>query len=104
MDRAQEEETRGISGTDDRLFVPIEDVELSVRSINCLKKADIRYVGEVVQRTENSLLDLENFGKTSLEEVKAKLEEMGLELGMLMDVETFEQEKIKRMEAEQQQQ
>ena len=104
VDRAQEEETRGISGTDDRLFVPIEDVELSVRSINCLKKADIRYVGEVVQKTENSLLDLENFGKTSLEEVKAKLEEMGLELGMLMDVETFEQEKTRRVEAEQQQQ
>ena len=104
VDRAQEEETRGISGTDDKLFVPIEDVDLSVRSINCLKKADIRYVGEVVQRTEGSLLDLENFGKTSLEEVKVRLEEMGLELGMLMDIETFEQEKTRRAEAEQQQQ
>ena len=103
-DRAQEEETLGISGTDDKLFVPIDDVELSVRSINCLKKADIKYVGEVIQKTENGLLDLENFGKTSLEEVKARLEEMGLALGMLTDVETFEREKIKRAEAEQQQQ
>ncbi|MCY3985956.1 MAG: DNA-directed RNA polymerase subunit alpha [Candidatus Dadabacteria bacterium] len=96
VDNVEEEESRGISGTDDKLFVPIEDVELSVRSINCLKKAEIKYIGEVVQKTEQQLLDLENFGKTSLEEVRARLEEMGLSLGMTIDTEVFKKEKRKR--------
>ena len=96
VDKVEEEESMGISGTDDKLFVPIEDVELSVRSINCLKKAEIKYIGEVVQKTEQQLLDLENFGKTSLEEVSARLGEMGLSLGMAIDTEVFEKEKEKR--------
>ena len=96
MDKVEEEESMGISGTDDKLFIPIEDVELSVRSINCLKKAEIKYIGEVVQRTEQQLLDLENFGKTSLEEVNARLNEMGLSLGMIIDTEVFENEKERR--------
>ena len=95
-DKVEEEESMGISGTDDKLFIPIEDVELSVRSINCLKKAEIQYIGEVVQKTEQQLLDLENFGKTSLEEMSARLEEMGLSLGMAIDTEVFEKEKEKR--------
>ncbi len=95
-DKVEEEESMGISGTDDKLFVPIEDVELSVRSINCLKKAEIKYIGEVVQKTEQQLLDLENFGKTSLEEVNARLGEMGLSLGMAIDTEVFESEKERR--------
>lgn len=95
-DKVEEEESIGISGTDDKLFIPIEDVELSVRSINCLKKAEIKYIGEVVQKTEQQLLDLENFGKTSLEEVNARLKEMGLSLGMVIDTEVFENEKERR--------
>ena len=95
-DKAEEEESMGISGTDDKLFIPIEDVELSVRSINCLKKAEIQYIGEVVQKTGDNLLDLENFGKTSLEEVTARLDEMGLSLGMAIDTEVFENEKERR--------
>ncbi len=95
-DKVEEEESMGISGTDDKLFIPVEDVELSVRSINCLKKAEIKYIGEVVQKTEHQLLDLENFGKTSLEEVNARLEEMGLSLGMAIDAEVFENEKERR--------
>ncbi len=95
-DKVEEEESMGISGTDDKLFIPIEDVELSVRSINCLKKAEIKYIGEVVQRTEQQLLDLENFGKTSLEEVNSRLGEMGLSLGMAIDSEVFENEKERR--------
>ena len=96
VDNVEEEESIGISGTDDKLFIPVEDVELSVRSINCLKKAEIQYIGEVVQRTEQNLLDLENFGKTSLEEVAARLDEMGLSLGMTIDTEVFEKEKERR--------
>lgn len=96
-DKVEEEESMGvISGTDDKLFIPVEDVELSVRSINCLKKAEIKYIGEVVQKTEQQLLDLENFGKTSLEEVNARLEEMGLSLEMAIDTEVFENEKERR--------
>ena len=95
-DKVEEEESMGISGTDDKLFIPVEDVELSVRSINCLKKAEIKYIGEVVQKTEQQLLDLENFGKTSLEEVNARLKEMGLGLGMPIDAEVFENEKERR--------
>lgn len=96
VDKVEEEEFMGISGTDDKLFIPIEDVELSVRSINCLKKAEIKYIGEVVQKTEQQLLDLENFGKTSLEEVNARLKEMGLSLDMVIDTEVFENEKERR--------
>lgn len=96
-DNVEEEDSMGISGTDDKLFIPIEDVELSVRSINCLKKAEIKYIGEVVQKTEQQLLDLENFGKTSLEEVSARLGEMGLSLGMVIDAEVFEDEKERRI-------
>lgn len=97
VEKMEEEEAAGISGTDEKLFVPIDDVELSVRSVNCLKEADINYVGELIQKTQSSLLDIKNFGKTSLEEVKERLEEMGLELGMNIDVETFETEKEKRV-------
>jgi len=96
VDKVEEEQSMGISGTDDKLFIPIEDVELSVRSINCLKKAEIKYIGEVVQKTEQQLLDLENFGKTSLEEVSARLKEMGLSLGMVIDTGVFEDEKQRR--------
>ncbi len=95
-DKEEEEEFIGISGTDDKLFIPIEDVDLSVRSRNCLSKAQIQYIGEVVQRTEDNLLDLENFGKTSLEEVNKILKEMGLSLGMAIDTEVFENEKQRR--------
>lgn len=103
-EKMEEEESAGISGTDEKLFVPIDDVELSVRSVNCLKEADINYVGELIQKTQSSLLDIKNFGKTSLEEVKERLEEMGLGLGMNIDVETFEMEKEKRTASAEQQQ
>ncbi len=96
IDKAEEEEAKGISGTDAKLFIHVENVELSVRSINCLKKAEIKYIGELVQKTDSQLLDLENFGKTSLEEVKARLKEMDLYLGMTIDTEVFEEEKAKR--------
>jgi len=96
LDNEEEEEPLGISGTEDKLFVPIEDLDLSKRSINCLEKAEIRYVGEMVQKTEQQLLDIENFGKTSLNEIINKLEEWNLNLGMTIDTEVFEREKQKR--------
>ncbi|MBX3355590.1 MAG: DNA-directed RNA polymerase subunit alpha [Phycisphaeraceae bacterium] len=67
-----------------KLNMPITDLNLSVRASNCLESEQVRTVGELVRRTENDLLEVRAFGKTSLREVKAKLEELGLTLGMPM--------------------
>ncbi len=65
-----------------KLMMPVGDLDLSVRASNCLESASIRTVGELVQKDENDLLTVRSFGKTSLREVKRKLEEMGMTLGM----------------------
>jgi len=62
------------------LALPIEDLELTVRSYNCLKREGIHSVGELVSRSEADLLDIRNFGAKSIDEVKAKLATMGLAL------------------------
>ncbi|HUH08283.1 MAG TPA: DNA-directed RNA polymerase subunit alpha [Egibacteraceae bacterium] len=62
------------------LLLPIEDMDLSVRSYNCLKREGVDTVGELVTKTEQDLLDIRNFGQKSIEEVKQKLGEMGLSL------------------------
>lgn len=62
------------------LAVPIEDLNLTQRSYNCLKREGIHTVGELVSRTEQDLLDIRNFGMKSIDEVKEKLEAMGLSL------------------------
>jgi DNA-directed RNA polymerase subunit alpha len=62
------------------LLLPIEDMDLSVRSYNCLKREGVQTVGELVTKTEQDLLDIRNFGQKSIEEVKQKLSEMGLSL------------------------
>ena len=67
------------------LFRPIEELNFSVRSANCLQSADLRYVGELVQRTEGDLLKTKNFGRKSLNEIKDALASMELELGMRLD-------------------
>jgi DNA-directed RNA polymerase subunit alpha len=62
------------------MALTIEELNLSVRSYNCLKREGINTVGDLVQKTEAELLDIRNFGQKSIDEVKAKLEELGLEL------------------------
>ena len=62
------------------LALPIEDLQLTVRSYNCLKREGIHSVGELVSRSEADLLDIRNFGQKSIDEVKAKLATMGLGL------------------------
>ncbi|MBW3578369.1 MAG: DNA-directed RNA polymerase subunit alpha [Actinobacteria bacterium] len=62
------------------LMTPIEDLDLSVRSYNCLKREGVSTVGELVSKTENDLLEIRNFGQKSVDEVKEKLTEMGLSL------------------------
>jgi DNA-directed RNA polymerase subunit alpha len=62
------------------LATPIEDMDLTVRSYNCLKREGVATVGELVQKSEEDLLEIRNFGQKSIDEVKAKLEDMGLGL------------------------
>ena len=66
----------------ENLFKSVEEFELSVRSANCLQNANITYIGELVQKTEADLLKTKNFGRKSLKEIKDKLAELGLNLGM----------------------
>ncbi len=66
----------------ENLLRPVDELELSVRSANCLKKANIRVIGELVQKTEAEMLKTKNFGRKSLNEIKEILSEMGLTLGM----------------------
>jgi len=72
------------SGSPD-LDLPIEALDLSERPRNCLRRAQIKTVGELVQRTEDELLNITNFGQRSLEEVAAKLDELGLSLRQARD-------------------
>jgi len=63
----------------------VEELELSVRSANCLKNADIKYIGEMVQKTEQEMLRTKNFGRKSLNEIKEILRTMGLDFGMQIE-------------------
>jgi DNA-directed RNA polymerase subunit alpha len=63
----------------------VDELELSVRSANCLKNADIHKIYQLVSRTESEMLKTKNFGRKSLNEIKEVLTEMGLSLGMKME-------------------
>ncbi len=67
------------------LFKSVDELELSVRSANCLQNANIRFIGELVQRTEAEMLKTKNFGRKSLNEIKETLTSMGLSLGMTIE-------------------
>lgn len=69
----------------ENLFRSVDELELSVRSANCLQNANIKTIGELVQRTEAEMLKTKNFGRKSLKEIKEILAEMGLSLGMKLD-------------------
>jgi DNA-directed RNA polymerase subunit alpha len=87
----ESEETSYVAAlTDDEplnenLFRSVEELELSVRSANCLQNANITLIGELVQRTEQDMLKTKNFGRKSLKEIKEILANMGLSLGMKID-------------------
>jgi DNA-directed RNA polymerase subunit alpha len=89
----EEEIETGTSSSDDRkpeihnenLNRSVEELELSVRSYNCLKNANIQTIGELVQKTESEMLKTKNFGRKSLNEIKEILSSMGLSLGMKID-------------------
>jgi DNA-directed RNA polymerase subunit alpha len=69
----------------EKLSKSVDEMELSVRSYNCLKNANIRTIGELVQKTEAEMLKTKNFGRKSLNEIKEILTNMGLSLGMKLD-------------------
>ena len=73
----------------EKLKMPVSEMELSVRSANCLEKAKIKTLGELVSRSESEMLKYRNFGKKSLSEIMAVLESMGLQLGMKIDTKKY---------------
>jgi DNA-directed RNA polymerase subunit alpha len=73
------------AASNENLDKSVEELELSVRSYNCLKNANIRTIRELVQRTEGEMLKTKNFGRKSLNEIKEILQTMGLGLGMRLD-------------------
>lgn len=81
------EESRDMKSTalNENLFRSVDDLELSVRSANCLKNANIRFIGELVVKSEAEMLKTKNFGRKSLNEIKEILQEMGLGLGMKIE-------------------
>jgi len=80
-----EEDDDKVEDFNENLFRPVSELELSVRSANCLKNANITMIGELVQKTEAEMLKTKNFGRKSLNEIKAILEDMGLSLGVKLD-------------------
>lgn len=81
LEGAEEEE----KPLNENLYRSVDELELSVRSANCLKNANIQHIGELVQRTETEMLKTKNFGRKSLNEIKEVLAEMGLALGMKVE-------------------
>jgi DNA-directed RNA polymerase subunit alpha len=77
--------TTSSSPTNDALLKPVSELELSVRSANCLQNANIKYIYELVSKTEGEMLRTKNFGRKSLNEIKEILSQMGLGLGMKVD-------------------
>jgi len=85
MESASQSEDRKPEIRNEYLNRSVEELELSVRSYNCLKNANIQSIGELVQKTENEMLKTKNFGRKSLNEIKEILGTMGLGLGMKID-------------------
>lgn len=91
FDETEEEEMRSHEEEEhkpqlnDNLFKTVDSLELSVRAANCLENANIKFIGELVTKTEAEMLKTKNFGRKSLNEIKDILSEMGLSLGMKID-------------------
>jgi len=81
----QTQEEEEASDIDPILLRPVDDLELTVRSANCLKAENIYYIGDLIQRTEVELLKTPNLGKKSLTEIKDVLAQQALSLGMRLE-------------------
>ncbi|KJU81537.1 DNA-directed RNA polymerase subunit alpha [Candidatus Magnetobacterium bavaricum] len=78
------------------LIKAVDELEFSVRSQNCLKSADIKYIYELVQKTEDDMLKMKNFGRKSLDEIREVLLTMGLDFGANVDIEAVKRELAER--------
>ncbi|MBW1918077.1 MAG: DNA-directed RNA polymerase subunit alpha [Deltaproteobacteria bacterium] len=85
QEQFEERPTEESDSLNENLFRSVNELELSVRSANCLKNANIRLIGELVQKSEAEMLKTKNFGRKSLNEIKEILADMGLSLGMKLD-------------------
>ena len=81
----EEEEVEEETPLNPHLYRTVDELELSVRSANCLQNANIRYIGELAQKTEAEMLKTKNFGRKSLKEIKEILADMGLMLDMQIE-------------------
>ena len=81
-----------------KLRMSVNEIELSVRAANCLNNANITSVGELAQKSEAEMLKYRNFGKKSLNEIKAKLQELGLSLGMTFEPELLTEPVVAKVE------
>jgi DNA-directed RNA polymerase subunit alpha len=101
-----EEEAEGVEerpleeapALNENLYRSVNELELSVRAANCLRNANIRFIGELVQKTEQEMLKTKNFGRKSLNEIKEILTEMGLHLGMKLENFTPPEQSAERKE------
>ncbi len=96
FEQAEEEMSRDIDlppDMNDKLLRSVEDLELSVRSANCLKNAGIDTIGDLVRRSESEMLKTKNFGRKSLNEIKEILGEIGLNFGMKLDFPPWDLER-----------
>lgn len=97
-DESNSAQGKGGDTTNKALFKHIDELELSVRSYNCLKNENINYIGDLVIKTENDMLKLPNFGKKSLNELKDNLKALGLSFGMTL--ENWPPENLKELSKE----
>lgn len=96
----EKEEKEEEDKINENLFRPVSELELSVRSSNCLKNANIKYIYELVQKTESEMLKTKNFGRKSLNEIKRILEEMDLQFGVKLENFPFPKHEEKQGEEE----
>ncbi len=92
VEELEEEKKEEEAKINENLFRPVSELELSVRSSNCLKNANIKHIYELVQKTESEMLKTKNFGRKSLNEIKSILEEMDLNFGMKLENFPFPEE------------
>ncbi len=97
LERREDAKTDEIPQLNENLFKTVDSLELSVRAANCLENANIKFIGELVTRSENDMLKTKNFGRKSLNEIKDILAEMGLSLGM--KIEGFDPSTLRDSEA-----
>lgn len=98
---AEDESEVEAGPVNENLYRAVEDLEFSVRAQNCLQNADLKYIGELVQKTEQEMLKTKNFGRKSLNEIKELLGELGLELGTRLENFPTREQLESRKESEQ---